>query len=135
MQVHPAGLETLKNIAGVNVTTIDPCEDARPLPPDIIKDTNFLFCTTPPTNLDQMTNLDVIQIASAGYTQLFNLGLTEKKIRACNAAGVNDIPIAQWNLAMMINLVRDLRGMLRNQQAGIWERPARFQSDNQLAGC
>ena len=30
---------------------------------------------------------------------------------------------------MMVNLARDLRGMIRHQEAGIWERAARFQSD------
>ena len=67
--------------------------------------------------------------ASAGYNQLFDLPLVARNIKCANATGVNNIPIAQWNIAMMINLARDLRGMIRNQEAGIWDRPARFQMD------
>jgi phosphoglycerate dehydrogenase-like enzyme len=46
---------------------------------------------------------------------------------------VFDIPIAEWNVAMMINLLRDVRGMIRHQDSGIWDRDARFQ--RQLRGC
>jgi phosphoglycerate dehydrogenase-like enzyme len=76
-----------------------------------------------------MRSLEFIQISSAGYSQLFNLGLVEKGIRASNAQGVFDVPIAEWCVSMMINLARDLRGMIRNQEARIWERPARFQRE------
>ena len=87
------------------------------------------FVPVPQKNLSDMKNLEVIQIASAGYTQLFNLGLNESNIIACNAAGVNDIPIAEWNIAMMVNLARDLRGMIRNQEAQKWDRAAKFQRE------
>ena len=49
--------------------------------------------------------------------------------RACNALGVFDTAIAEWNLAMMVNLARDLRGMIRNQESGIFDRSARFQNE------
>lgn len=129
MDVHAPGLERLGNIAGVSVTTIEPALAARPLPPDLLQDKDVLFCTFPPSNLEDMRRLKFIQIASAGYTQLYNLNLSERRIRACNAAGVNDIPIAEWNAAMMINLARDLRGMIRNQERGAWDRDARFQRE------
>jgi phosphoglycerate dehydrogenase-like enzyme len=76
-----------------------------------------------------MTSLELIQISSAGYSQLWNLGLEERGIRACNGLGNFDIPIAEWNLAMMVNLARNLRGMIRNQEAGIWDRAAVFQQE------
>jgi phosphoglycerate dehydrogenase-like enzyme len=129
MDVHQASLEKLKTMPEVSVVSITPSDEPRELPADLIGDIDFDFCTCPPTNLDVMKRLKVVQIASAGYTQLFGLDLPKRDIQACNAAGVNDIPIAQWNIAMMINLLRDIRGMIRNQEAGIWDRPARFQSD------
>ena len=43
--------------------------------------------------------------------------------------GVFDVPIAEWNVAMMVNLPRDLRGMIRNQEHGVWDRDARFQRE------
>ena len=129
MDVHTASLERLQKISNLCITTIEPFDDARVLPAEMISDKHFLFCTCPPTNLQDMKNIEVIQIASAGYSQLFNLGLVERKIRTCNAAGVNDIPIAEWNISMMISLARDLRGMIRNQEACVWERPAKFQRE------
>lgn len=129
MEMYAPVFEKLKNIEGVNLSVIEPYEDARYVDPAIIRDINFLFCTCPPENIDNMKSLEVIQIASAGYTQLFGINLSQRGIRACNAAGVNDIPIAQWNIAMMINLMRNLRQMIRNQEAGIWDRSASFQQD------
>ncbi len=76
-----------------------------------------------------MEKLKLIQISSSGYSQLFGLGLVEKGIRACNARGVFDTPIAEWNIAMMVNLARNLRAMIRNQERGLWERPRQFQNE------
>ena len=129
MNIHPEGLDKLKAVNGVNVTVIPASDEFRRIDPAIIADKHILFCSVPPTNMADMKSLKFIQIASAGYSQLFDLGLIERGIRCSNAAGVNDIPIAQWNIAMIINLARNLRGMIRNQEAGIWERPAGFQMD------
>jgi len=129
MDVHAVSLERLQKIPNVRVTTIEPFDDFRILPADLIGNKHFLFCSCPPTNLSDMKEIEVIQIASAGYSQLFNLGIVERKIKVCNAAGVNDIPIAEWNIAMMVNLARDMRGIIRNQESGVWERPARFQRE------
>ena len=129
MDIHSESLKLLEEIPNVSIMTIEPSEESRLLPKETISDAHMLLCTCPPKNLSDMKNLEVIQIASAGYTQLFNLGLTERNIRACNAAGVNDIPIAEWNTAMMVNLARDLRGMIRNQENQKWDRDARFQRE------
>lgn len=109
------------------VTVIDHVEDFRQVPDELIRDIQIEFCAFPPQNFDDMKRLEFIQICSAGYSQLFNLGLSEKGIRAANGRGVFDIPIAEWNLAMLVNLARNLRGMIRNQDAAIWDRGAEFQ--------
>ncbi|OHB55884.1 MAG: hypothetical protein A2Y12_04760 [Planctomycetes bacterium GWF2_42_9] len=129
MNVHLPSLEKLRAIENVSVHTIEPAEKARVIPAAEVQDVDFLFCTCPPSNLDDMKKLKIVQIASAGYTQLLGLDLPKRNIKACNAAGVNDIPIAQWNIAMMINLLRNVRGMIRNQEVGIWDRSACFQRD------
>lgn len=129
VQLHKQKLEYLKNLPGVEVEVIDFSEDVRHIPTKIIKDKHLLFCSYPCSNFEEMEVLEFIQIASAGYTQLLNLGLTEKGIRASNARGIFDVPIAEWCVSMMVNLTRDLRGMIRNQEARIWERPAKFQRE------
>jgi phosphoglycerate dehydrogenase-like enzyme len=106
-----------------------PEERARELDPALIADADVLFCTFPPTNHAAMRRLSWIQIASTGYTQLHGLDLTARGVRATNARGCFDVPIAEWNLAMMVNLARDLRQMLRHQDAAVWDRSAIFQNE------
>ncbi|MCM8814767.1 MAG: D-2-hydroxyacid dehydrogenase [Candidatus Omnitrophica bacterium] len=130
MAVEPTFLNKLKQIKEVSVDIVEQwTEQQRKYPCDRIEDVEILFCTFVPTNFSDMKKLKLIQISSSGYSQLFGIGLVEKGIRACNARGVFDIPIAEWNIAMMINLARNLRQMIRNQEKGIWERTAEFQNE------
>jgi phosphoglycerate dehydrogenase-like enzyme len=130
MPVYESGLEALKAIPGVTVRLVNnPADIDRPLPAELLQDCDALFCTIPPTNLIDATQLKFIQISSAGYTQLLGRGLNERHIRAANALGVFDVPIAEWNIAMMVNMARDMRGMIQNQDAGHWDRSARFQRE------
>jgi phosphoglycerate dehydrogenase-like enzyme len=129
MPVEASALARLQALPGVTVRLIEPKEESRPVPADIIRDVHLLFCTFPPANLSEMRCLKLIQISTAGYTQLNNLGLVQKGVRACNALGIYDVPIAEWNLAMMVNLARNLRQMIRNQDAQIWDRSAVFQKE------
>lgn len=130
MRVHEQALEELKAIPGAEVYLVQlPEERARPLPPELIRECDVLFCTFPTENLHEMPALKFIQISSAGYTQLIGKGLNERHIRASNALGVFDVPIAEWNMAMMVNLARDMRGMMHNQDAEHWDRSARYQRE------
>ncbi|GAB3248735.1 D-2-hydroxyacid dehydrogenase [Larkinella harenae] len=130
MPVYEPVLRSLQNLPDVSVEVVaQPEEKVRPLPTDQIRDCDVLFCTFLPENHDEMTHLKLVQISSAGYSQLFGKNLTERGIRACNSLGVFDVPIAEWNIAMMINLSRDLRGLVRNQENRIWDRSARFQNE------
>jgi phosphoglycerate dehydrogenase-like enzyme len=124
---HLAELQAMPEIECVLVD--DPQEEVRLLPEKQIKDCEMFFTTFLPENHKQMEKLKVVQIASVGYTQLFDHGLNQRGIKACNAVGVQDVPIAEWNIAMMINLKRDMRGMMRNQDGAIWDRGARFQRE------
>lgn len=106
-----------------------PAEHARKLPAAQLRDAEVLFCSVPPANHAELRALSWIQIASSGYTQLFGLDLPARGVRATNARGCFDTPIAEWNLAMMINLVRDGPQLQRNQTAAVWDRAARFQRE------
>ena len=88
--------------------------------PEAIAGAAILLCGAMPACLSEMRSLRLIQLFSAGYTQLHGHGLVERGVRACNARGVFDTTIAEWNLAMMINLARDLRRMIRHQEQGLW---------------
>jgi len=128
--VHEATLAAIRAAHDVTIDIYEsPEERTRELPADRIAPADILFCTFPPSNLAAMQELRWIQIASVGYSQLFGLQLTERSIAATNARGCFDAPIAEWNIAMMVNLARDLRTMIRNQDAAIWDRGARFQRE------
>ena len=121
--VDPAGLDRLRSLEKVRVD-VTPIDD-EPIgwtAPGRSHGAQIHMWTFPPRNFQDFKSLEMLQITSTGYTQLFDLGLVEKRIRAANARGVFDKTIAEWNVAMMVNLARDLRGMIRNQEAGLWER-------------
>ncbi len=129
--ILPEALARLRAEPGLTVDCVEPPAEteARPLDPARIADVDALFCTFPPTNLGDMRALRWIQIASTGYTQLFGLGLNARGIRVTNARGCFDVPIAEWNVAMMVNLLRDFRQMIRHQDTAVWDRSARFQRE------
>ena len=131
---HEARLKELQAVAGVHLDLLPPNEvspetRAADVAPELLAGAELLFCTYPPKDFDAMTKLRFVQIGSAGYSQLFGLNLAERGIRASNGRGCFDVPIAEWNLAMMVNLGRDLRQMIRNQDMQVWDRGARFQSE------
>ncbi|GAB3930419.1 D-2-hydroxyacid dehydrogenase [Larkinella terrae] len=130
MPVYEPVLRQLQQTPGVAVEVVaQPEEKVRPLPVSQIQDCDVLFCTFLPENHEAMTRLKLVQISSAGYSQLFGKNLTARGVRACNSLGVFDVPIAEWNIAMMINLARDVRGLVRNQENRVWDRSARFQKE------
>jgi len=127
---HEPALAALKQRVDCHIECIKPPEErARELDPALIQDADVLFCTFPPTNHPVMRNLKWIQIASTGYAQLHGLDLPARGVRATNARGCFDVPIGEWNIAMMVNLARDLRQMVRNQDAAVWDRSAIFQNE------
>lgn len=127
---HPSALASLQGKGGCEIVCIDPPEErAREIDPTLIRDADIYFCSIPPTNHSFMLNLKWIQIASVGYTQLYGLDLPRRGVRATNARGCFDVPIAEWNIAMMVNLLRDVRQLIRNQDGAIWDRSALFQRE------
>lgn len=134
MPVYQDFLDKLRNTRGVALdflseTEVTPIPRRGEVPEHLLPEVEAIFCTYPPVNIEQMSKLRFVQISSAGYSQLFGLQLAERGIRASNARGCFDVPIAEWNVAMIVNLARDLRQMVRNQDAQTWDRGARFQSE------
>jgi phosphoglycerate dehydrogenase-like enzyme len=129
--VDAQALAGLQSRYSVLASIADPvCEtEPRNRPPDQVDRAQAIFCTYPPSNLDDMPQLRLIQIASSGFIQLCGLNLPTRGVRACNARGVFDTAIAEWNIAMMVNLARRLPDLFRNQQQGIWDRAAKFQTE------
>jgi len=128
--VEPAALAALQQSGRFTFDCVTPPAEAkRPLDPARLRDADVLFCTFPPENFADLRSLKWIQLASTGYTQLFGLDVAARGIRATNCRGCFDVPIAEWVVAMMVNLARDLRQMVRNQEAAVWDRGAVFQRE------
>ena len=133
VRLHEPDLARLRARSDVHITVTvagtKEEESARAHDPEMLAEQDVLFCSCPPTNHREMTRLRLVQITSAGYSQLYGLDLPARGVRACNASGVFDTAIAEWNVAMMVNLSRDLRQMIRNQDARQWLREPRFESE------
>jgi len=122
MPPFPPLLTKLQSMPGVNVFLKN---SGAELPEAI----HLFFGDAIPNEIIDNSNLEFVQIGSVGYAHLYGLNLPQRGIRACNARGVFDPAIAEWNIAMMINLLRDMPRMFRHQQQGIWDRDVRFQRE------
>jgi phosphoglycerate dehydrogenase-like enzyme len=130
LPVYEPILAAIKKLDGIAVQLINPPEErSRPLPSELIADCDVLLCTFPPENHEEMKHLKYLQISSAGFKQLIGQGFPDRNVQCCNALGVFDVPIAEWNIAMMVNLARDMRKIMHNQDQEIWDRSARFQHE------
>jgi len=125
VDLDPVHLKRLRSIPGVVIHESPTPRDyykARPLPAEVLRGKRVLLCKYPPENFEDVVDLDWMQLCTAGFEHLAKFKLYDSKIRVTNARGVFDTAIGEWNLAMMINLVRDMPGMFRNQQTKTWSR-------------
>jgi phosphoglycerate dehydrogenase-like enzyme len=125
--VDPAGLRRVEELLPDAVITrrgpIGPGETV----PDV-GDVTVLFADNCPANVADLGSLRWIQLGSAGYRQLAGLGL-DPRVRVTNASGVNDIPIAEWCVLMMLSFARDYPGMLRAQAGATYTRERVYQAE------
>lgn len=131
LEVSPSAVDRVKSVA--------PEADIKVLPwvrnatdtmdHAIASQADYLLCEVPPANFNDMTNLKWIQLTSAGYQQVMNLPIIERKIRVTNGLGNFDSPIAQWNIMMMLMWHREMLEQLENQKQKIFNPAAKYQGD------
>ncbi|HEY1859406.1 MAG TPA: NAD(P)-dependent oxidoreductase, partial [Gemmataceae bacterium] len=127
--VDENALRALRALPSVGVQVVPPHRSRETWPPDLIHSFHILLCKFPPANFDDLKALEFLQLSTVGYEHLRDLGLGDRSVRVCNARGLFDTGIGEWNVAMMINLSRDLRGMIRRQEYGAWDRATRFHQE------
>jgi phosphoglycerate dehydrogenase-like enzyme len=127
--IAPSAVQRLQALPDVAVQLVPAHTKICEWPPELLRECFALLCRHAPANLDDLTSLAFMQISSVGYEHLRDLNLGSRPFPVCNARGVYDTAIAEWNLAMMINLARDVRGMIRRQEQGVWERTERFHQE------
>jgi phosphoglycerate dehydrogenase-like enzyme len=119
-------------VPGATIKTgpqIDVTDESSDMPAELLRDADCLLCELLPRNFGDFQQLQWMQLSSAGYSQVFGLPLVERGIRVTNARGSFDVPIAEWNLMMMLAWHRRLLGMLENQRLHAWDRSAEFQTE------
>src|SRR5271169_2257799 len=119
--VGEPALHRLRALPGVTVHVLPPHKTRGEWPGELARGCHILLCKSPPSNFDDLTSLEYMQLSTVGYEHLRDLGLADRAIQVCNARGLFDTAIGEWNLAMMVNLTRDLRGMIRRQEYGAWD--------------
>lgn len=128
LPVPEASLARLRELPGTSVH-LAPRRESKELPAQLLRDKQVLLCKMPPANFDDLVDLQFMQLGTVGYEHLRHLNLADRPLRVANARGIFDTAIAEWNLAMLVNLRRDVRAMIRNQESAVWDRSSRFQEE------
>src|SRR5262249_62363221 len=80
----------LRDLPGVTVHALPARRPDEPVVPELLRGKQVLFCKIPPKNLDDLTDLELMQLVTVGYEHLRHLGLADRPVRVCNARGLFD---------------------------------------------
>lgn len=127
----PEGIARVREAApGAKVVLGPWIQDAgKVLPREMLQGVDVLYCELPPENFDDFDRLRWIQVTSSGYTQVLNLPIVERGIRVTNGLGTFDVPIAEWNLMMILWWHRNMPDSQENQRRHIWDRAPKFERE------
>ena len=120
---QPGADRFLRDLPDADVTVVEPAPGWTADPA-----TTVLFVDQPPANLADLTRLEWVQLGSHGYAQLSGAGLPEAAV-VTNASGVQDRPIAEWVVMMLLVLGRRFPDMLAAQHAHQWDRNDAYQAE------
>lgn len=123
------GLPRLRQAFGDLEIRVGPWIDdaGQTMPEQLLRGVEVLFCSVPPQNFDEFDQLKWIQLTSAGYGQVLDLPILQRGIRVTNGRGNFDIPIAEWNVMMLLMWERRMPQMMKNHREHVWDRPSHFQ--------
>ncbi|MGM0877030.1 MAG: D-2-hydroxyacid dehydrogenase [Bacillota bacterium] len=77
------------------------------------------------------TNLKWLMVASAGIEKLPFTELEKRKIHVTNSKGVHAIPMAEYCISMMLQVSRQAKTLIENEQQHNWNRRVKME---ELAG-
>lgn len=72
--------------------------------------------------IEKFTSLRYIQLTSAGFDRVPIEYIRQKKIALYNAAGVYSIPMAEYALAGILQIYKNMAAFRDNQKRHIWEK-------------
>ncbi|MEC9051011.1 MAG: dihydrofolate reductase, partial [Actinomycetota bacterium] len=111
---------------GLRYEVVDPAEHV----PESVEDVRFYVApyqmgTAVGDVVPRMTSLEVVQVLSAGVDNVRDR--VPEGVLLCNGRGIHDTSTAELTLALVLASLRDVPGMVRDQEARRWNtrwRPA-----------
>jgi phosphoglycerate dehydrogenase-like enzyme len=73
-------------------------------------------------NLGQFPKLKMVQLPSAGYDQIPINELKKRNIILANASGVYSIPISEWVIGKILEIIKQSKFYIQNQEKLIWKK-------------
>lgn len=73
-------------------------------------------------HIEEFKNLKYIQLTSAGIDRVPIEYINEKKIELRNARGVYSIPMAEWTICKILEIYKNTKYFIKNQENKIWEK-------------
>lgn len=74
------------------------------------------------SHIEQAYNLKWIMVMSAGIERMPFEKIEEKQILLTNSSGIHAIPMAEYTIANMLNVYRQVPVLLKNQENRVWDR-------------
>lgn len=90
---------------------------------DEIKDVDILICFDlfDRIDIDKFTNLKWIQLISAGINQVPKDTVIKKNIILTNNRGCYSIPIAEWNVLKVLEMLKNSKEFYKKQRSKTWD--------------
>ncbi|WP_314733334.1 D-2-hydroxyacid dehydrogenase [Anaerobacillus sp. CMMVII] len=72
--------------------------------------------------INKSTNLKWIMVISAGLDRMPFPSIKEKGILVTNAKGIHKIPMAEYTMAMILQVARQAKLLIKNEEKHLWDR-------------
>lgn len=73
-------------------------------------------------HIDSALQLEWIMVTSAGMELMPLAAIKQRNILVTNAKGIHKIPMAEYIIAMMLQVARNTKILIENENSGIWNR-------------
>ena len=77
--------------------------------------------------IEKAVKLKWIMVLSAGMEKMPFKVIEERGIYVTNARGIHKTPMAEYAISMLLQVLRETKTLLNNQQGRIWDRSVRMQ--------
>lgn len=83
-----------------------------------------------PAYIQTASNLKWIHVLSAGLDKMPFEAIMEQDILVTNAKGIHQVPMAEYTIGMMLQVIRNLALIQQNQKDKVWDRRIKMEELN-----